>query len=1176
MRILSTIFLLISLISCIKKGDKEIQSTALQDITINLLKVSPPSAFININQSKQLKAIGGNPPYQYSISSGYGSVSEDGLYTASSTLGNNTIKITDSGGNSVYSIITVGSDLQVSPISRIIGTNKKFSFSTVGGSAPYQYTIVNGSGSIDQTSGEYTAPSVASQATIKVSDSNGSSQFATVTTVDSLTISPSTAVIEINKNFSFTTAGGLAPYTYSVYAGAGTITNTGIYSSPATISTTVIRVTDANGIFVESSISVKKGPSISSSRSEVAPLSQTQLSSTSGKAPFTFSIVSGSGTISPAGLYTAPSQASLDTIRCTDANGFYDEISLQTFNLKKVSIGDSHICLQHTGNDNSSGTAKCWGHKSLGKTGDGNSYIGDSPNEMGDNLKAINLGTVSTPIGIFSSRYRHRCVLFSNNKVKCFGYGNAGRTGNGNQSDRGDKINTMGDHLPFVELGTGVTVNSSASIDLRVSLGASSTCVMTGSSAKCFGEGNYGRLGYANNNDRCVNSSTCGNALPSLQLNPGESIKQIVNGNEQSCAIILPSNQLRCWGRGSYARLGSGNNNTISKHPKDADVVNFGTGLYATQFALGGFHGCALLNDNTVKCWGRNNTGQLGLGIGTGSIIGDNPSELGDNLQAINLGSISFPTQVYAGLYRSCAKFNNGRIKCWGHNSDGQAGIGSTDGSIGNATSEMGDNLPFIDLGPSETVSSLYLAPYSTCAITNSNKLKCFGRNNYGQLGQGDTVNRGRSSLDMGSNLLEVQLGTGKHATMIGMSENSTCALLNDNTVKCWGHDENGSLGSTNTGFGDEAAETHASINSINFGASLYAKEIYSGRYHNCAKLNDNNLKCWGNNANGRLGIGSSIHQGTSESTLGDNLPITDVGTSLSVKKYSAWDNHSCAVLSNDQVKCWGSGSNGKRGSQNTSQSGDSANEMGDNLSFIDLGPGRSALDVKTGTNFTCVLMDNSQVKCFGANNYGQLGQEDKNQRGHNFGTAPSNISAIDLGTGNTVLKITLGHIHACALLQNQKVKCWGYNGHGELGIGSTAHKGDDANEMGDNLPYVDLGTGRTVKDIQAGIYHTCALLDNNKVKCWGYGNYGQLGIGIRTNISDVPTETGDNINSVLLDENEKVLKIFAGGYSTCALFDSNKVKCWGRNTFGALGQQHHYDIGGDPLGMSEKLKESK
>merc|ERR1719343_673041 len=125
---------------------------------------------------------------------------------------------------------------------------------------------------------------------------------------------------------------------------------------------------------------------------------------------------------------------------------------------------------------------------------------------------------------------------------------------------------------------------------------------------------------------------------------------------------------------------------------------------------------------------------------------------------------------------------------------------------------------------------------------------------------------------------------------------------------------------------------------------------------------------------------------------------------------------------------------------------------MGDSLSEIDLGTGRSAKALASGYHHTCAIMDNDEVKCWGGNRYGQLGYGDTSNRGDASGEMGDSLAAIDLGTGRSAKALACGSSHTCAILDNGEVKCWGMNGDDQLGYGDTSHRGDGSGEMGDSL----------------------------------------------------------------------------------------------------------------------------
>ena len=195
-------------------------------------------------------------------------------------------------------------------------------------------------------------------------------------------------------------------------------------------------------------------------------------------------------------------------------------------------------------------------------------------------------------------------------------------------------------------------------------------------------------------------------------------------------------------------------------------------------------------------------------------------------------------------------------------------------------------------------------------------------------------------------------------------------------------------------------------------------------------------------------------------------------------------------------MKCWGRNVWGQLGKTQTGNTGDGAGEMGDFLPAIDVGTQDAVTAVATGAAHTCAILDTGAVKCWGDNASGKLGLGDTIDRGDMAGQMGAVLPAVDLGTGRTATAIAAGGNHTCAILDTGAVKCWGENGSGQLGQGNTADRGDGPGEMGDNLAPIDLGTGRTATAIAAGAGHTCAVLDDGDIKCWGQNGSGQLGPG--------------------------------------------------------------------------------
>ncbi|MBT3213281.1 MAG: hypothetical protein HN351_01415 [Deltaproteobacteria bacterium] len=403
------------------------------------------------------------------------------------------------------------------------------------------------------------------------------------------------------------------------------------------------------------------------------------------------------------------------------------------------------------------------------------------------------------------------------------------------------------------------------------------------------------------------------------------------------------------------------------------------------------------------------------------------------------------------------------------------------------------------------------------CALDNSSeKVKCWGLNSSGQLGLGHTNNLGDASGEMGSNLAYIDLGTARTATAITAGSSHTCVLLDNSEVKCWGNNNYGQLGQGSTSnLGDGSGEMGDNLAAIDLGSGRTATTNFAGQNHTCALLDNSDVKCWGNNNYGQLGQGSTSNLGDGSGEMGDNLAAIDLGSGRSATTISAGYGHTCALLDNSVLKCWGYNNKGQLGLGHTDNLGNGSSEMGDNLAAIDLGSGRTATDITTGGEHTCALLDNASVKCWGSGGSGQLGYGNTNNIGDGSGEMGDNLTVVDLGTGRTATAISAGSSHTCALLDNSAVKCWGWYGFGSLGQGSTDNLGDGSSEMGDNLTAVDLGTGRTATAISVGQYHTCALLDNSAVKCWGWNSSGQLGQGITSSLGDASGEMGDNLPAI-------------------------------------------------------------
>lgn len=410
-------------------------------------------------------------------------------------------------------------------------------------------------------------------------------------------------------------------------------------------------------------------------------------------------------------------------------------------------------------------------------------------------------------------------------------------------------------------------------------------------------------------------------------------------------------------------------------------------------------------------------------------------------------------------------------------------------------------------------VTDLFVNGNQSCVLINDFSTKCWGANNFGQLGIETTNEVGPKANDMGANLMTTSFGGGTFAKSIARGWDFSCAILNDDSVRCWGENTVGQLGLGDTNHrGDQPGEMGAALPALDFGTTLKIVEIGTGMRHACVRFEDGSIKCWGANGVGQCGTEDNILRGDGPNEMGSNLPFVNVGSTATVKKLALGHFHTCVILSNDQVKCWGNNANGEVGVGDTLPHGLAPMQMGDNLPFVDLGTGVTVKMVAAGASHSCAILNDDSLKCWGANNTGQLGLEDILSRGNTVASMGDNLPPVNLGTGRTVKFTAAGNANNCVLLDDDTVKCWGRNESGQLGIGSTEVRGMMAGDMGDALPVVDFGTNRHAISIQLGGSFACVLLDDTSVKCWGAPNNGRLGLGDLMPRGHIPGTMGDNL----------------------------------------------------------------
>ncbi|MDA8639247.1 putative Ig domain-containing protein, partial [Candidatus Poseidonia alphae] len=376
------------------------------------------------------------------------------------------------------------------------------------------------------------------------------------------------------------------------------------------------------------------------------------------------------------------------------------------------------------------------------------------------------------------------------------------------------------------------------------------------------------------------------------------------------------------------------------------------------------------------------------------------PPSLSYDLGTGNSTSVYSNKQVAAGFQHTCAILDNGSVMCWGENQYGQLGDGGT-----------GDkHIPvWVDLGTDRTAVAITAGYRHTCAILDNGSVSCWGRGNFGQLGNGGTSQQNSPTLTS-------SLGTGRTAVAISAGYYHTCVILDNGLVSCWGFGILGRLG--NGGSSQQNSPTLTS----SLGTGRTAVAISVGQFHSCAILDSGSVSCWGSGSNGQLGNGGTSQQNSPTLT-------SSLGTGRTAVAISAGDIHTCAILDNGSASCWGAGSRGRLGNGGTSQ-------QNSPTLTSSLGTGRTAVAISGGAKHTCAILDSGSVSCWGIGEDGQLGDG---------GTSDQNSPMLtsSLGTGRTAVALENGYAHACAILDDASMKCWGNDNNEQLGNGATDSTGD-------------------------------------------------------------------------------------------------------------------------------------
>lgn len=593
-------------------------------------------------------------------------------------------------------------------------------------------------------------------------------------------------------------------------------------------------------------------------------------------------------------------------------------------------------------------------------------------------------------------------------------------------------------------------------------------------------------------------------------------IIQSAAGSDHTCAL-KSDGTVYCWGYNWYGQLGDGTQTTrympVQVHGED----NNGYLTDVVEVSAGEQHSCALKSDGTVYCWGMLWPGQSGSS-GENNYFFTPESVLAPS----GVENLSGIEQISSGYNHACGISNSHEIYCWGNNSYGQLGDGTTTASGLRMSIKVKSSDGLSDFSSAKNVEGGYA---HTCTVTTDGAAYCWGSNSNGQLGDNSTTNRDLPVRVHGEN----DQGNLADVESISAGNQQSCAINGDGAAYCWGEGWDGELGDGLDSYSYTPVQV---LNVAGTDDFQDAYQVSAGKYFTCATDIDGAVYCWGSNNTGAIGnngSGNIVPAAVINPEQEDFDQLTAVASS---------QIGTCTLKTDGTVYCWGYNGAGTVGDGTTTNRTNPVQVHG----VGDVGYLSGVSKITRGSDMTCALKTDGTVYCWGSGYAGDLGTGDG---------AGSYVPIQVHGVGNfgyltDITDISAGAYHVCGLKSDQTVYCWGSNSFGQVGNNTISNQLSPVQVHGVS----DVGFLTEITQISTGDSHTCALKSDGSMYCWGMGSYGRLGFNSTSN-SYTPVQV-HGVNDVGFLSN--IIKIKMGNSNSCAIDNSNNIYCWGYNSVGQLG----------------------
>ena len=570
----------------------------------------------------------------------------------------------------------------------------------------------------------------------------------------------------------------------------------------------------------------------------------------------------------------------------------------------------------------SEGTVSCWGDSASGQTGMGSTNKWGStgvtrPSDRG----TLSLGGVAVHLAAGSD---HVCATLLRGKLQCWGLNGNGQLGVGDL----ENVGADSDRLP-----SDVGPLRLADYALSVTAGGFHTCwVERGGAGRCIGRGTLGRLGYGNTEDigddedslgaqrlqdyLADDVDAAGIGAPSCPILTTETqtwLVKIVPGISHTC-LLYASGSMRCFGSNKEGRLGLGKAGDIGldRLPYSAPEIEVGGKVVDISANLGT---CVLVLGGTVSCWGHGDHGINGYGSTIALGLEQTPAQLGPVPVSPDARTV---TSISRGGENVCVIMDDGKVRCWGRGAVGNNGQGNTN-DYGDTPSSLPNAATDLDFG-SEVAVKLAVGRIHSCFVMQTGAVYCIGSFLDGRHGMNQNVNSiGNNEPANHEGPVPIDGHPGVTVVDVGCVNAHTCVLRSDSKIQCWGSNEYGQLALKN----DDASNIGDAANENGNGnvapLPLNVVQIAVAFSHTCVLYDDGTVACFGSGGFGRLGYGDEDNFGLSSSDdFSRRVPLHDTVISLSTESLGT-----CVIYQRGAHSCWGSGFNGRLGTGNQNRIGD-------------------------------------------------------------------------------------------------------------------------------------------------------------------------------------------------------------------------------------------------------------